>query len=156
MSNEKTIEYDYGSSISFVSSIETICGLMGGFVFSGIIVILTTLEDPSILLSQIALFILSQAMGMFTMAIWELHYLNILVCAKSPQPIIPNYPARWRIINTYITAGSFLEMISIQLMFLLKDLTILFVLSSCSSVFGFIMMFHKRRKLVKTRSNEKT
>jgi len=155
MSDEKVIEYDHGSSLSFVNSLETMCGLMSGFVFAGITVIIGTFTEPPTLISQVILFILSQVMGMFIMALWELHYMNILVCLQSPKLIIPNYPDRWRIVNTLIGAGSFLEMFSINLMFLLKDLKLLFALSTCTALFGFAFMNLRRWKHLKEKIDER-
>jgi len=155
MSNEKVIEYDHGSSLSFVNSLETICGLMSGFVFAGTTVIIGTFTGPPTLLSQVILFILSQTMGMLMMALWELHYINILVCLQSPKLIIPDYPERWRVVNTLITVTSFLMMFSINLLFLLKDLTLLFALSTCISVFAFALMNFRRWKPVREKINER-
>jgi len=155
MSNEKVIEYDHGSSLSFVNSLETICGLMSGFVFAGTTVIIGTFTGPHTLLSQVILFILSQTMGMLMMALWELHYINILVCLQSPKLIIPDYPERWRVVNTLITVTSFLMMFSMNLLFLLKDLTLLFALSTCISVFAFALMNFRRWKPVREKINER-
>lgn len=49
MSDEKEVEYDYGSSISFIGNLQTICVLLGGFAFTGITIVLT-LGDPVSLL----------------------------------------------------------------------------------------------------------
>lgn len=141
MSDEKAIEYDFGSSLSFVNSLESICALMAGFVFTGTTVVLSTLVEPVTLLTQAVLFILSAAMGVFTGALWELHNTNILVCLQSPKLIIPNFPAKWRLINTYIFAGSLLEQVSINLLFLLRNMRELFALNTCISVLFFALMY---------------
>lgn len=154
MSDEKVSEYDHGSSLSLVGSIETICGLLAGFTFTGTIVVLTGIEEPITLLAQVVLFILWSAMGMFTVALWELHFMNLLVCLQSPKLIIPNYPNRWRVINTLIVAGSFLEMFSINLLFLLNNLRLLFALSTCIDVFSFVFMNFYRFKPLKEKMEE--
>ena len=147
MSDEKDIEYDYGSSLSFIGSLQTICGLLGGFAFTGITIVLA-LGDPRLLLSQVVLFILSTAMGMFLAALFDLNALNNLVCLHSQKPIIPIYPARWRRINIYMTLSGFSISMSVNLMFLLKNLIPLFTLSTSTSLIHFIWGYLKSWKPV--------
>ena len=137
MSDEKVIEYDYGSVISFLGNLQSICVLLGGFAFTGITIVLT-LGDPITPLSQIILFIMYMGMGMFLGAVYELNNINNLVSMQSPKPIIPIYPARWRTINTLMSVGGFAIQFSVNLMFLLKNLIPLFVLSLGITVFWFI------------------
>ncbi len=146
MSEEKAVEYDHTSSVSFVNGLQTACGLMAGFAFTGILVVLTGLGDPSALLSQIALAILDLGMIMFLRALFELHLLNVVTCMRSPKPIIPIFPEslpRWRIINRYLLVGSFLVTISIPVMFLLKNLTVLFVLALCLAILGNVLFYFR-------------
>ncbi len=155
MSDEKIIEYDHGSSLSFVNSLETMCGLMVGFVFTGTIMVLSTSGEPFTLLSQVVLLIMSAAMGMFYLALWELHSMNVLTCLHSPKLIIPAYPARWRVVNTVLGLGSFLELLSVNLLFWLKGLTGLFVVSMCFAVSGFIWGFYRLRPVIE-KSKQRT
>jgi len=137
MSEEKAVEYDHTSSVSLIIGLQTACGLMAGFAFTGTVVVLTGLGDPSALLSQIALAILYIAMIVFLGALFQLHLLNVATCMHSPKLIIPIFPGslpRWRIINRYMLVGSFLVTISIPVMFLLKNLTVLFVLAMCLAI----------------------
>lgn len=100
MSGEEVIKYDVESSLSFVTSLQTIFGIMAGFVFTGTTVVLSTLGEPVTFLSQLVLFVLFCAMVMFTTAMYELHLVSNLVSWQSPKQIVPLYPARLRIINT--------------------------------------------------------
>jgi len=154
MSDEKPIEYNHESSLSFINSLESICALMAGFVFTGTTVVLASLAEPITLLTQVVLFILSVAMVVFSFSVWELHLVNILTCLQSPKPIVPNCPERWRVINTLIIIGSFLELFSVNLLFLLKDLRELFVLSMCFDVPIFALRFYRWRS-VKAKLDER-
>jgi hypothetical protein len=154
MRDEKPMEYDHGSSLSFVNSLQSICALMAGFVFTGITVVLATLAEPVPLLTQAILFTLLVAMHMFSFAMWELHLVNVLTCLHSPKPIIPNYPARWRVINTLIIVGSLLELFSVNLLFLLRDLRELFALSMGVSVPLFALLCY-RWKPIKEKLDER-
>ena len=145
---EGNIEYDHKSSVSFVIGLQTVCGLLAGFAFTGILVILTRLGEPSALLSQIVLVSLNFAMDFFLMALFELHLLNILTSLNSPKAIVPINPHRWRIINRYIFFGSFLLLASIPVLFLFKNLILLFVLSICWATLGYVWFYFYRWKPV--------
>ena len=136
-SDEKTIEYDYQSSISYIGIIMTICCLMNGFAFTGIIAFLTV-GDPSTLLSQGILFILFMGMNFLLGTVFFLLKINVLVSMQSQKPIIPIYPTEWPAINTFLTVGNWIIVFAVPLMFLSKDLIILFVLSMIILVFFFI------------------
>lgn len=136
MSEKTNIEYDYESSISFLGNLQTICSLFGGFAFTGITLIIT-LGEPAIPLLQVILFILYMSMGLFTGAVSEVNNIQNLVSLHSPKQIIPIYPARWRTVNMLMTIGNFAIHFSITLMFLLKNLPILFVASLGITVFWF-------------------
>jgi len=97
-----------------------------------------TLGEPSTLLSQIILFVLYNGMGMFVGAVFELNNMNNLISLQSPKQIIPIYPVRWRTINILMTLGNFAIQLSITLMFLLKNLIPLFVLSTGIMIFWFL------------------
>ena len=137
MNTEKEVEHDYGSSISFLASIQQMCALFGGFAFSGITIVIT-LGDPSTLLAQIILFIMFMSMGLFMGAVYELNNMKNLVCLDSPKQIIPIYPARWRRINTLMSIGGWAIQFSINLMFLLRNLIPLFILSIGITLFWFV------------------
>jgi len=145
MSGEKAVEYDYGSCIAFVTGLELACGLMAGFAFTGTVVVLTSLGDPSTFLSQLSLAIMYFAMTMFLQALFELHFLNITTSVQSPKPIIPRSGplAGWTAINRNMFVGSFLVMASIPVMFLLKNLVILFALSICFAVLGNLLFYFR-------------
>jgi len=145
---EENIEYDHKSSVSFVIGLQTVCGLMAGFAFTGILVLLTRLGDPEALLSQIVLISLNFTMVFFLMALFELHLLNIVTSLNSPKAIVPINPSRWRIINRYMFSGIFLLMASISVLFLFKDLILPFVLSICWTVISYIWLCFYRWKPV--------
>lgn len=146
-SDEKTKEYDYQSSISFLGIIITICVLLGGFAFTGIIAFLTS-GDPSTPLSQVILFILYMCMSFFIGAVFVLNNINNLVSMRSPKPIIPVYPTEWRTINTLMTVGSYGIQFAVPLMFLSENLIILFVSSIILTVFWFIIGYLRSWKPV--------
>ena len=137
-SDEKTIEYDYQSSISYLGIIMTVCALIGGFAFTGIIAFLMS-GDLSTLLSQVILFILFEIQGMFIGAMFILNNINNLVSMQSQKQIIPIYPTEWRTINTLMTVGSWGIQFAVPLMFLFKNLIILSVLSMIMTVFWYIV-----------------
>ena len=137
-SDEKTIEYDHQSSTSFLGILTTICCLLGGFAFTGIIAFLTS-GDPSALLSQVILFTLFMGMGFFIGSVFILNNLNNLVALQSQKPIIPIYPTEWRTINTLVMVGSWCIQFAVPLMFLLNNLIILSVLSMILTVLWFIL-----------------
>ena len=134
MSDEKNIEYDYQTTISFLGNLQSICVLMGGFAFTGITLIIT-LGEPFNSLSQIVLFIMYMGMGMFLGAMYELNNISNLVSMTSVKQIIPIYPTRWRRTNLLMSIGGFTIQFSINLLFLLKNLIPLFVSSLCIAVF---------------------
>lgn len=154
MSDEKVIEYDYGSVISFLGNLQSICVLFGGFAFTGITIVLT-LGDPSTPLAQIILFVMYMGMGMFIGAVYELNNISNLVSMQSPKPIIPIYPARWRRINLLMSVAGFAIQFSINLMFLLKNLIELFVLSTCITAFWFIWGYLRGWKPVEKKLRKK-
>ena len=141
MSGEKAIEYDYGSCIAFVTGLQLACGLMAGFAFTGTVVVLTSLGDPSTFLSQLSLAIMYSAMIIFLGALFELHFLNITVSIQSPKPIVPYCPARWVTINRYMFTGSFLVTAAVPVMFLLKNLVLLSALSMPAAVLGNLLFY---------------
>lgn len=146
MSKKKSIEYDHKSSISFLGTMQTICGLMAGFAFTGMIVALTGMGTPSTLISQFVLAILFSAMTIFLIALFELHLLNLLISTHSPKQIIPLYPDRNRRIQNLLIAGVFLVTFSISVMFLLRNLIMLFILSICATILGYIWFYFNRWK----------
>ncbi len=148
MKDKKTIEYDYRGGISYTSSLMNVCALMAGFTFTGIIVVLTSLGDSGALFSQIALAILVVTLGFLFNALWELQYIITLACIHSPKPIIFRDLARWRSIQMYLWLSGFFLMISIPVMFLLKNLTILFIFSLGFLVLGSIRNYFYRWKPV--------
>ena len=154
MSDGNSIDYDYESSLSFVGNLQTMCVLFGGFAFTGITIILA-LGDPSTLLSQSILFMLYMAMGMFIAAVLELNNMNNLVSLHSPKPIIPIYPERWRRINSFITVGNVAILFSVALMFLLKNLQILFLMSIGVGAFWFIWNYFRGWKPVEEQLRKK-
>jgi hypothetical protein len=125
---QEKINYDYQSSISFIGIITTICSLFGGFAFTGIIAFLTS-GDPTPILSQVTLFILYLTMSFFTNAVFSLNNLNNLVSMQSEKTIIPIYPKIWRNILNYMAIGMTGLEIAVPLMFLSKNLVILFIVS---------------------------
>jgi hypothetical protein len=138
MSDKKTIEYDYQSSISYLGIIMTVCCLMGGFAFTGIIAFLTA-GDPSTLLSQIILFSLFMGMNLLVGAVFNLMNIGILVSMQSKKPIIPiGYPTELSRITAFMTVGNWAITFSVPLMFLSKNLVMLFVLSTMIAVSFFI------------------
>lgn len=137
-SDEKTIKYDFQSSISFLGILTTICCLLGGFAFTGIIAFLA-FDDASTLLSQVILFALFIVMGMFLGAVFTLNNINNLVSMQSQTPIIPIYPTEWRTINILMAVGSWGIQFVVPLMFLSKNLIVLFVLSMIVTTFWLII-----------------
>ncbi len=154
MSDEKVIEYDYGSVISFLGNLQSICVLLGGFAFTGLTIVLT-LGAPVTLLSQIILFIMYMGMGMLLGAVYQLNNINNLVAMQSPKPIIPIYPSRWRTINILMSVGGFAIQFAINLMFLLKELIPLFVLSTGVTVFWFVWGYFRGWKPVEEKLRRK-
>ena len=154
MSEKKPIEYDYGGSISYSGSLMNICALLAGFTFTGIMVVLTSLGDSSALFSQIALAILVVALTSFFAALFELQYLTTLTCIHSPKPIIPRDLARWRTIRIALWLGQLLLIMSITVMFLLKNLIILFIFSLVVLVLGSISSYFYRWKPVEKELDE--
>ena len=148
MGDEEGIQYDYGSSVSFISALLTVCGLLLGFTFTGTVVVLTRLEDPTAILSQIVLAIMNVAMIIFFVSLWELNLMNFLISSQSQKPIIPLYPARWHFFGKLFYPGCYIFGLSISTMFLLKGLVLLFVLSLCGSTIVMIWMYHNRWKPV--------
>jgi len=146
MSGEKAVEYDYGSCIAFVIGLELACGLMAGFAFTGTVVVLTSLGDPSTFLSQLSLVIMYFAVIIFLSALFELHFLNITVSIQSPKPIIPRSGplAGWTVLNRNMFIGSFLVTASIPVMFLLRNLVLLFALSMSAAVLGNVRFYFRR------------
>ena len=151
---KKPIEYDYESSISYTSSLMNICALLAGFTFTGIMVVLTSLGDPSTLFSQIALAILVVALGSFIIALWELQDITTLTCIHSPKPIIYREAARWRSIIMILWLSTVLLTMSIAVMFLLKNLIILFVFSLIVMAAGNIWSYFYSWKPVKKELNK--
>ena len=145
MSEKKPIEYDYGSSLSYSGSLMNICALLAGFTFTGIMVVLTSL-DSSALFSQIALAILVVALASFSTALFELQYITTLTCIHTPKSIIYRDEARWRTIRIALWLGQPLLMMSISVMFLLKNLIILFIFSLVVLVLGSISSYFYRWK----------
>ena len=148
MSEKKPIEYDYGGSLSYSGSLKNICALLAGFTFTGIMVVLTSLGDPSALFSQITLAILVVALGSFIIALWELQDITTLTCIHSPKPIIYRDEARWQTILMTVWLGGFFLMMSIAVMFLLKNLIILFIFALAVLVLGSIRNYFYRWKPV--------
>lgn len=148
MKDKKTIEYDYGGGISYTSGLMNVSALMAGFTFTGIIVVLTNLGDSSALFSQIALAILVVTLGFLFNTLWELQYITTLICIHSTKPMIFRDLARWRTIQMALWLSGFLLMISIPVMFLLKNLTILFIFSLGFLVLGSIRNYFYRWKPV--------
>ena len=131
-----------------------ICALFAGFTFTGIMVILTSIGDSSVLFSQIALAILVVALGSFFTALFEIQYITILTSIRSPKPIIYRDEARWRTIRIAIWLGQLLLMMSITVMFLLKNLIILFMFSLVVLVLGSISSYFYRWKPVEKELDE--
>ena len=123
-----------------------ICALLAGFTFTGIMVILTSIGDPSVLFSQITLAILVTALGSFFTALFEIQYITILTSIRSPKWIIYRDETRWRTFRMTLWLGGFFLMMSIAVMFLLKDLIILFVFSLIVLVLGTIRNYFYRWK----------
>ncbi len=146
MSGEKAVIYDHASSIFFVNTLQIQCGLLAGFAFTGTLVLLTRLGDPSAFLSQLVLVILYLMIHVFLGAYSELHIMNLLVSMRSPKRIIPNYLDRWRIINAYLNIGPFLVYLSVSIMFLVNKLTILFILTFCITILGNATHYFRRWK----------
>ena len=153
LSEKKPIEYDYGGSLSYSGSLMNICALLAGFTFTGTMVVLTSL-DSSALFSQIALAILVVALTSFFAALFELQYITILTSIRSPKPIIYRDETRWRTIRIAIWLGQLLLMMSITVMFLLKNLIILFIFSLAVLVLGSISSYFYRWKPVKKELDE--
>ena len=149
MSNKKPIEYDYGGSIEYNGNLMNICALLAGFTFTGIMVVLTSLGDPTALFSQIALAILVVALGSFIIALWGLQDITTLTCIQSPKPILYRDVVRWRIINTTLWLSTVLLTMSISVMFLLKNLIILFIFSIIVMASGNIWSYFSLYKPVK-------
>ncbi len=143
MRKKKTIEYDHKSSISFLGTMQTICSLMAGFAFTGMIVALTGIGYPSTLISQFVLAILFSAMTIFLIALVELHFLNLLVSIRSPKQIVPLYPNRNRRIESLLFVGIFLVTFSISVMFVLRNLIMLFIFSICATILGYVWFYFK-------------
>ena len=139
LSDEKIIEYDYQSTISFVGTLITIYSIFAGFAFTGIILFITSAE-PITLLSQVILFILFVAMEALVVATWILHFINLRISIESPKPIIPIYPTQWPTINTLSIFGVWAITIAISLTFLLRHLVILFVLTIIADLAGGIIL----------------
>jgi hypothetical protein len=148
MINKKT-DHDYNSCIQFVIGLQTVSGLMAGFAFTGAIVVLTGLGNPTALLAQIGLMILFIAIVVFLIALFELHLMNIDICVHSPLPIIPSCPRRWITVNRTMFIGSFLVISSIPVMFLLQNLKLLFVFSMLISALGYLHFYYYRWKPVR-------
>ncbi|WP_455369679.1 hypothetical protein [[Eubacterium] cellulosolvens] len=149
MSNKKPIDYDYGGSISYSGSLMNICALLAGFTFTGIMVVLTSLGNPGALFSQITLAILVVALGSFIIALWELQDIITLTCIHSPKPIIYRDAARWRIIGMTLWLSTILLTMSITVMFLLKNLIILFIFSLIVMAAGNIWSYFNSYKPTK-------
>ena len=141
MSVDKAVKYDYHGCLMFLIGLQTICGLLAGFAFTGTIVVLTSLGDPSAFFSQLSLVILYAAMLIFLSALFEIHFLSITICVQSPSAVIPVCPTRWVSINRYMFVGSFLVTVSLPVMFLLKSLVLLFALSMCYAVVGNVVFY---------------
>jgi hypothetical protein len=121
---------------------------MGGFAFTGIIAFLTA-GDPSTLLSQIILFSLFMGMNLLVGAVFNLMNIGILVSMQSKKPIIPiGYPTELSRITAFMTVGNWAITFSVPLMFLSKNLVMLFVLSIIITVFFFVWGYLGSRKKV--------
>ena len=154
LSEKKPIEYDYSGSLSYSGSLMNICALMAGFTFTGIMVVLTSLGDSSALFSQIALAILVVALASFFTALFELQYVGILTSIRSPKLIIYRDEARWQTIRMTTWLGVFLLNMSIAVMFLLKNLIILFIFTLAFLMLGSIRNYFYRWKPVNKMLNE--
>lgn len=130
-----------------------ICALLAGFTFTGTMVVLTSL-DSSALFSQIVLAILVVALASFFTALFELQYVAILTSIRSPKPIIYRDEIRWRTIRMTLWLGGFLLMLSIPVMFLVKNLIILFIFSLAVLVLGSIRNYFYRYKPVNKELDE--
>jgi hypothetical protein len=126
-----------------------ICALLAGFTFTGIMVALTSLGDSSALFSQIALAILVVALASFFTALFEIQYITILTSIRSPKRIIYRDEARWRTFRITLWLSTILLTMSISVMFLLKNLIILFVFSLIVSVLAIIRSYFYSYKPVK-------
>jgi hypothetical protein len=139
LSDEKNIEYAYQSTIALVGVLITVCFVLAGFAFTGIILFVTSAE-PLTLLSQVILFILFLSMEATVFAGLMLHWINLEIAMESPKPIIPIFPNQWPTINAFLIFSVWAIGAVVTLTFLLRNLVILFVVSITAEVVGGIIM----------------
>jgi hypothetical protein len=150
MNDEKAIEYDYQGAFSYYGNCQSFATLMAGFAFTGTVLVLTSIGDPSAFVSQVVLFILFCATYASLNLVLETIFVQMKLCIHSPKPIIPSYPARNRLINYLAAMVISLIMSSIPMMFLLKNLIPLFALTMCIvGVVSFVYPFYRFMPLAK-------
>ena len=131
MSDEKAIKYDYETGISYYGNIQSFAATMMGFAFTATVLVLTEIGDPQALLSQTVVFILFCTTFICLITVVEMIQVQMKHCIHSPKPIIPIYPARNRFITNLLSVSGVVFITSIPVMFLLRNLVPLFVLTIC-------------------------
>jgi len=150
MSDEKAIKYDYGTGISYYGNIQSFAGMMAGFSFTGTVLILTSLGDSSTFLAQAVLFILFCTTFLCLITVVEMIQVQMKHCIHSPNPIIPIYPARNRLITNLLSLSGVVFITSMPLMFLLQNLVELFALTMCvNGLVSILYRFYRWKPMAK-------
>ena len=141
MINEKTIQYDYETGISYYGNIQSFAATMMGFAFTATVLVLTGIGDPNAFLSQAVLFVLFCTTFICLITVVEMIQVQMKHCIHAPKQIIPIYPTRNRFITNLLSVSGVVFITSIPVMFLLRNLIALFVLTMC--VNGVVSLWYR-------------
>lgn len=129
MSDEKTIKYDYQAGFTYYDTLQSFAGLMAGFAFTAIVLILTSGVEISTFATQTTMFYLYCLMQFCFTAVMEVICIQMKVCAHSPKPIFPRMPDRNRWISKLLVIITILFLLSIPMIFLIQGLLLLFAIT---------------------------
>ena len=129
-------EKDYSDYIQHLSTVSNSISLLTGFTFTSITVLLTLLPDPSLLFSQITLFLL-----MFLL--YLLHFLSNWVTTESIRHCrrVPKLKRSTSVFNLLMFMAAPLFGVAILLMFLIFNLIYLTLISLVVQISFLILVY---------------
>ena len=115
--DEQAIEYDYQAGLTYYDGLQSFAGLMAGFAFTAIVLVLTGGIEITSFQSQAVMLFLYCVMIICFMAVMEVICIQMKLCAHSPKPIFPKFPDRNRWISKLLTIILILFMLSVPMIF---------------------------------------
>jgi len=116
-----TDEKDYSDYIKHLSNLVGVLSLFSGFVFTAYTILITRLPDPSIIIAQLTLYLLSTFLGIFLFCL-AYFAVTVFYCCRN----IPPLSKRTAIVNSlFLTSINTAMSIIIPLMSFLWNLTYL-------------------------------